>query len=214
MIADPRVARVARGYDLAAETFLDWAKRIEGDPRVEWLEDLTRRLPDGARVLELGCGAGEPCTRLLCERFRVTGVDASRAQLELARVHAPKAELVLGDFLELCVEPASYAAVCSFYVLNHVPRDRLGELVARVATWLEPGGLFMHAFGASDLPGWEGEWLGGAETFFSGFEPPENRALVERAGLDILRDELVTFREPEPQPGEPTFQWILARRPG
>jgi cyclopropane fatty-acyl-phospholipid synthase-like methyltransferase len=209
--SDPRVARVVRGYDRAAEQFLDWARRVEGDPRLEWLADLAGRLPDGARVLELGCGAGEPCTRLLCERFRVTGVDASQTQLALARAHAPRAELVHADFLELDVVAASYDAVCSFYVLNHVPRDRLGGLVERIATWLAPGGLFMHAFGATDLPDWEGEWFG-VETFFSGFEPPENRALVERAGLEILRDELVTFREPDPEPGEPTFQWILARK--
>jgi len=76
-VSDPRVELVARGYDEIAARFLDWAQQVDGDPRLDWLEDLARRLPDGAHVLELGCGAGEPCTRLLSERFRVTGVDAS-----------------------------------------------------------------------------------------------------------------------------------------
>jgi hypothetical protein len=31
--------------------------------------------------------------------------------------------------------------------------------------------------------------------------------LVREAGFEILRDELVTFREPE---GDATFQWVLA----
>ena len=100
----------------------------------------------------------------------------------------------------------SFDAECSFYVFNHVPRERLGPLLERVAGWLRPGGLALNAFGASDLPGWTGEFLG-AETFFAGYEPPENTRLVEAAGLTILRDEVVTFTEPE---GPVQFHWILA----
>jgi cyclopropane fatty-acyl-phospholipid synthase-like methyltransferase len=210
-VSDPRVELVAHGYDVMADRFLEWARRIEGDPRLEWLDDLARRLPDGADVLELGCGAGEPCTRLLSERFRVTGVDASSAQIERAAVAAPEARLVLGDFLEVDLPGSSFDAVCSFYVLNHVPREYLGALVLRTAGWLRPGGLFMNAFSASDNPGWTGEWLG-TTMFFAGSAPAENRRLVEAAGLEVLRDEIVTFVEPEPEPGDVSFQWIMARR--
>ena len=73
--------------------------------------------------------------------------------------------------------------------------------------WLAPGGWAANAFGASDLEGWRGEWLG-AETFFSGWEPEVNSRLVREAGFAIERDELVTFQEPE---GPATFQWILAQ---
>jgi cyclopropane fatty-acyl-phospholipid synthase-like methyltransferase len=208
-MSDPRVALVARGYDRMAERFLGWAQRIEGDPRLEWLADLERQLPDDADVLELGCGAGEPCTRILSERLLVTGVDASAVQLSRAARNAPRAELVHADFLELEFPPEHFDGVCSFYVLNHVPRERLGELVRRVATWLRRGGLFMHAFGVSDNPGSTGEFLG-AETFFASYKPPQNLRLVEQAGLSVLRDEVVTFVEPEH--GDASFQWILARR--
>jgi len=162
-------------------------------------------------VLELGCGAGEPCTRLLAERFRVTGVDASSAQIERAAVNVPEATLVLGDFLEIELSSESFDAACSFYVLNHVPRERLGALVRRIAGSLRPGGLFMNAFSASDNPGWTGEWLG-TTMFFASSAPPENRRLVEEAGLETLRDEIVTFVEPEPEAGVSEFQWILARK--
>ena len=120
----------------------------------------------------------------------------------------PGIELLLADLLELELPEQSFDAVCSFYVFNHVPRERLGELLGRIRSWLRPGGLAMNAFGAGDNPGWTGEWLG-AETFFAGFEPAENTRLVEAAGLTILRDEVVTFVEPE---GSVEFQWILARR--
>jgi len=208
-VSDPRVELVARGYDEIAARFLDWAQQVDGDPRLDWLEDLARRLPDGAHVLELGCGAGEPCTRLLSERFRVTGVDASSTQVALARTNVPDTTILHADFLQVELPPASFDAACSFYVFNHVPREHLRPLARRIAGWLRPGGLFMHAFGASDLPGWTGDWLG-AETFFSSFEPEENRRLVEEAGLEVLRDEIVTLVEPDH--GDASFEWILARR--
>ncbi len=90
-----------------------------------------------------------------------------------------------------------------------MPREQLRPLLTRIASWLRPGGLAMHAFGTSDNPGWTGRWLG-AETFFASFEPEVNRRLVEAAGLAILRDEVVSFVEPDH--GDVSFQWILAER--
>jgi cyclopropane fatty-acyl-phospholipid synthase-like methyltransferase len=150
-------------------------------------------------VLELGCGSGREGRRL-AERFRVTGVDL-----------VPRAdgiETIEADFLELELPDASYDACVSFYVFNHVPRDRLAPLLAKIRRWLVPGGWFMHAFGTSDMEAWTGEWLGGP-TFFSSFPPDVNSGLVAEAGLAIERDEVITMQEPE---GPVDFQWILARR--
>jgi cyclopropane fatty-acyl-phospholipid synthase-like methyltransferase len=207
-VSDPRVQLVARGYDLIADRFAEWRDRIEGDPRREWAEDLAARLEPGARVLELGCGSGSAETVLLAERFELTGVDVSAEQIRRARTNVARADFVHADFLELELPAASLDAQCSFYVLNHVPRELLGALFGSIAGWLRPGGLTLNAFGVSDNQGWTGEWLG-AETFFAGFEPPENSRLVRAAGLEILRDEVVTLAEPE---GAVEFQWIMARR--
>ncbi len=207
-MTDPRVEIVERGYDRIADRFAAWRDEIAGDPRAEWAADLASRLPDGARVLELGCGAGTTETIELAQRFSLTGVDVSGEQIRRARERVPGAEFVLADLLELELPAASFDAICSFYVFNHVPRERLAPLLERITGWLRPGGLTLNAFGATDLEGWTGEWLG-AETYFSGYEPPQNSRLVEAAGLTILRDEVVEFLEPE---GLVRFQWILARR--
>jgi SAM-dependent methyltransferase len=206
-MGDARTRLVADAYDAIGETFADWRERIVGDPREEWERELVARLPAGARVLELGCGAGAPETRRLAARFRLTGVDISPRQVERARAAIPDAEFLEADFTELELPEASFDAVVSFYVFNHVPRELLAPLVERIHGWLRPGGWFMNAFGASDNPGWAGEWLG-AETYFAGFDPEVNSQLVREAGFAIERDELVTFEEPE---GPATFHWILAR---
>ena len=193
---------VREGYQEIAGTFDEWKRRIVDDPRQDWRADLERRLPDGARILELGCGSGEDA-RALALRFRVTGVDISSAQLAMAN----DVDVIEADFTELELPDASYDAVVSFYALNHVPRERLAPLLSRVARWLAPGGWFMAAFGVGDTEAWVGEWLG-TTMFFSSWPRETNSTLVSEAGLSIVRDELVRLREPE---GDVDFQWILAR---
>ena len=207
-MSDPRTQLVAAGYDAMADTWEAWKSRIRDDPRAEWCDELVARLAPGARVVELGCGGGTPETELLAGRFRLIGVDLSQEQLRRARERVPSAELVHADFTQLALEPGSVDAVASFYAFNHVPRDLLAGLFARIHSWLAPGGLLLTALGASDLPGWYGDFLG-APSYFSGYPPETNSRLLEGAGFTLLRDELVTIREPE---GDATFQWVLARR--
>jgi cyclopropane fatty-acyl-phospholipid synthase-like methyltransferase len=206
-VPDPRTQIVADGYDSMGETFAAWREEIVGDPRGEWEDELAARLEPGARVLELGCGGGTPETRQLADRFAVTGVDISPRQIERARAAIPEATFVCADFTALELPAGSFDAVCSFYVFNHVPRELLPLLLAKIHGWLQPGGWFVAAFGTSDTEGWTGEWLG-AETFFSSFLPEVNSRLVREAGFAIERDEVVVFEEPE---GPARFQWVLAQ---
>lgn len=185
------------GYRRLGTAFDDWRDRIADDPRAEWRNLLASKLAPGARILELGCGAGDSGL----QAFEWTGVDL------VAR--APN--VLEADFLELELPGESFEACVSFYVLNHVPRERLPELLTQIRRWLVPGGWFMHAFGTSDNPGWTGTWIDDAPVFFSSYEPPVNSRLVRDAGFEIERDEIVALREPDVD-GDGWFQWILARR--
>ena len=205
---DPRTALVGAGYDAMVDTWEAWAAQIHDEPRHAWAADLAARLPEGARVLELGCGGGTRETRELAERFALTGLDLSERQLERARMRVPNATFLLGDLTSAEFDAGSFEAVVSFYVFNHVPRDLLPGVLARIHGWLAGGGHLMAAFGTSDLAAWEGDFLG-APTHFSSFTPNVNSRLVADAGLAILRDEVVAIAEPE---GPTHFQWILARR--
>jgi cyclopropane fatty-acyl-phospholipid synthase-like methyltransferase len=201
---------VARGYDAGADEFAAWQKRITGSTRLQRLEELLALLPDRPEVLELGSGAGVLSTRLLAERANLIGVDISAEQVRRAEERVPNARFLHADFTEIELDPSSFDAVASFYVFNHVPREGLWPLLRRIAVWLRPGGYLLASFGASDLPAWYGEWLGGVETFFSGYEPDVTLRLVRDAGLAVVRNELETTVEPE---GPVTFLWVLARKP-
>ena len=205
-MADPK-SLVARGYDQIALRYAAWM--IAGNPAMRFVRELDARLPDGAAVLELGCGRGVPVGRELAKRHRVTGVDISAAQIELARHHVPEASFIHADYTELDVAPSSLDAVVAILTLTHVPRDEHAALLVRIAGWLREGGFLLCSLGASDTPGSvEEDWLG-APMFFSHFDADTNRRLVHDAGFDLLVDEVVPMHEEGH--GESRFLWVLAQ---
>ncbi len=117
---DPR-RLVESGYDRIAQRYLEFAQRSleRGKPstaRMNYLQKLLERLPAQAQVLELGCGAGVPCTQILAKQAHLMGVDISAAQIELARQHVPNATLFQADMMTLEFPPATFdAIVAQFY---------------------------------------------------------------------------------------------------
>ena len=203
---------VAEGYDQIADRFAEWAAHIHDPGREEWVTRLDAVLPEGARVLELGCGGVNRSTRRLASRYRVTGVDMSREQLARARAALPDVEFVLADFTTIDFEDASFDAVVSVHVFNHVPRDELPPLYARIFRWLAPGGYLLVSTPTRDNPAWyDDDWLG-APTFFNGWDAETNLRLVREAGFTVLDHGAPDMIEPGH--GLVRFLWIFARLDG
>jgi ubiquinone/menaquinone biosynthesis C-methylase UbiE len=207
MIRDERKRTVQAAYDQLGPRFGAWGERIEGDPWERFLEELVARMPEGGRVLDLGCGNGAKIARL-AGRFELVGVDLSEEQLRLAGAKVPGATFVHGDFAELAFPAETFDAITALYSIMHVPREEHRALFASILRWLKPGGLFLASLSHVGGDDWTGEWLG-VEMFFSGYDAETNRRLVREAGLELLMEELVWMREPQ---GDIAFLWVLARR--
>jgi cyclopropane fatty-acyl-phospholipid synthase-like methyltransferase len=197
---------VAAGYDEIAETYLS----LYGvsSIRDRKLAELKNGLSPGARVLDLGCGAGLPAARdLAAHDFKVTGVDVSARQIERAQNNVPNAIFMHADMTRVEFPPASFEAIGAFYSITHVPRDEHFMLLQHISRWLAPGGRFVGSFGASPLESWTGEWLG-TKMFFSHHDIKTTKQLVSKAGLSITKAELVR------QDNEDAwFLWITAHKP-
>jgi SAM-dependent methyltransferase len=199
---------VESGYDRMAARYL--ASHRPGGARGRYLDRLLTLLPDASDVLELGCGAGEPVTRRLAERHRVTAVDISGEQLRMAAVRAPAATFVRGSMVDITFEPGSFDAVAPFYAITHVPRGQHADLLDQIALWLRAGGLLLLSMGADDNPGTvEDDWLG-VPMYFSHFDAVTNQALVRRAGFELVEAEVVEEFGPDGAPER--FLWVVARR--
>jgi cyclopropane fatty-acyl-phospholipid synthase-like methyltransferase len=208
-VSDDPKQIVEAGYDAIADRYQAWASSFH-TPAMGWLDDLLSRLEDGSEILDLGCGRGVPFTQKLARRHRVTGVDISPRQVELARSLVPEAAFVQADATELEQLRQSLDAVVSLFMLGHVPRGEQGPLLRRIAGWLRPGGLLLATMATGGTEEVDPNWLG-APMYFASHTPEENRGLVRAAGLEIVRDRVIPHHEPGH--GDVSFMWLLARKP-
>lgn len=185
MNRDPRDV-VREGYDALAPRYLQFRLAKPGAD-LELLDQALVDLPDGARVLDAGCGAGLPVSRRLAERFVVIGVDISPVQIDLARTNVPEAEFQVADLAALDLPPASFDAVVCLFALFHLPRDEHAEALAGLRRLLPPGGILFISVGNSDHAGYiEEDWIGsGSDLYWSHFDLETNQRLVEGAGFGI-----------------------------
>ena len=111
---------VEQGYDQVA---YDYAC-LEGDlkwPRMQWIKILLNRLEPSSSLLDLGCGSGDPVDIEIAKKHKVTGVDISQTQINLARQKVPNGHFIHGDAASVDFPLASFDAVISFYTLEYIP---------------------------------------------------------------------------------------------
>lgn len=133
--SDWRRGRTLAFYDDNAASYADYSQRDEPHPRLTaWLDGL----PDGARVLDLGCGIGWATAQMLRRGFAARAMDGSRGLADEAKSrHGVDVEVI--NFGEL-TEKASFDAVWAFFSLLHASRDRMPDHLRRIYDAMTPGG--------------------------------------------------------------------------
>src|SRR4051812_43236814 len=132
---DPR-SIVRDGYDRVSYAYRGDACDLEQSGYGHWLRQLGKRMPDGGRVLDLGCGCGVPATAELARHHRVTGVDVSPVQIERARRLVPEATFLCVDMSEVEFAPESFDGVTAFYSIINLPVSDQAAMFRRIAGWL------------------------------------------------------------------------------
>lgn len=108
------------------------------------LDYIDRRAPlKGARVLDVGCGAGLLSEGMARRGARVLGIDLARASLDVAadhaREHGIEVEYRFQSAEQLAAEqPGTFEIVTCMEMLEHVPDPT--QVVAACAHAVQPGG--------------------------------------------------------------------------
>ena len=145
----------------------------------------------GARVADIGCGAGALAAPLSTAGAEVWGLDISPALLEIARRRAPRARFRQGSLYELEIPPVE--AVCAIgEVVNYMADARAGAAALRrfleqAAASLRPGGLLLFDAAA---PG-----RGSSRSFTEG--PSWAVGSISEETDRLLVRTITTFREME-----------------
>jgi cyclopropane fatty-acyl-phospholipid synthase-like methyltransferase len=159
-----------------------------------YLDDVAARLQPKARVLDLGCGAGEPIARYFIERgFDLTGVDAAPAMIAICKERFPDASWVVADIRGLVV-PFHFHAIVAWDSFFHLTRDEQRAMFPVFAKHVMPGGLLLFTSGPRD-----GEAIGdlyGNALYHASLAPDEYRPLLSASGFHVLR-----YQEEDPDCG-------------
>ncbi|KAL3424785.1 methyltransferase [Phlyctema vagabunda] len=211
-VPHPSKKTVEESYDKIARTYLEWTSSFPS-PRVTYLRKLISLLPPTAQnnFLELGCGAGVPCTQILAQHGSIIAVDVSTAQLEMARanVPGPGVEFQKADMGDLEFQDGSFDAVAGFYSLIHLPRSEQTILIKRIFRWLKPGGYMLANFATNGIEeSWGGDWLG-SEMFWSGWDVKGNIEMIQSAGFEVSIGNVEIENEGTK---DVEFLWVIARR--
>ncbi|SEN55253.1 class I SAM-dependent DNA methyltransferase [Actinacidiphila rubida] len=158
---------------------------------------LTASLPEGARVLDLGCGTGLPTARQLADAgLRVTGVDLSPGMLDLARRNVPGGEFVRADIGDLAdggaLAEKGFAGVTAFFALLMLPRAEIPQALQAIHRLLEPGGLLALSMVEADVDDMQIPFLGHTIRV-SGYLRDELRHVVTDAGFEVVKEESYAY---------------------
>lgn len=129
-------------YDRESRNYANATLRL--DLSQEYLPFL-EKLPQGARILDAGCGAGRDTKAFLDLGFEVDAFDASE---ELAAISSRLTgqKTAVAEFETWRGRERSYDGIWAFASLLHVRHSNLPDVIVRLIDALKPGGWIFANF--------------------------------------------------------------------
>ena len=120
------------------------SKRLE---EKGWLDRFSDLLPKNAKVLDVGCGAGEPIAQyLIGQGLEVEGIDFSWAMLEIIRGRFPSQYWHLMDMRELELS-SRFDGIIAWHSFFHLSHDDQELTLHKITEHLEPNGILILTVG-------------------------------------------------------------------
>jgi len=171
----PTYERVAAGFARSRNKSLFERK---------WLDKMLAHTPPPRRVLDLGCGSGNPIARyLLDRRAKVTGLDGAAAMIALFQQNLPHTPAILGDMRDLELDQ-SFDAILAWNSFFHLSPEDQRAMFPRFAAHAHPGTVLMFTAG----PG-AGEPIGeveGEAVYHASLSPEDYQQLLCDNGFELI----------------------------
>ena len=201
---------IARGYDQVADEYAALESAEAPWPRLKRVRAFAADLPQGSRVLDVGCGNGLPATSELALSHEVTGVDISGEQIVRARSNVPAATFICGDVREVDLPVGAFDAIVALYLIDNIAREDYPALFGRLSELLRPHGRLLLSAEPGHDPWQPYTWLG-VPMFINTVPTDELVRLLQEAGLSVASTEF----ESQLEGGRSIeYAWIVADKAG
>ncbi|MCP3967653.1 MAG: class I SAM-dependent methyltransferase [Lentisphaerae bacterium] len=176
------------------------------------IDYLFNTLPDKAKVLDVGCGAGRPVASLLSKKFDVLGIDISPEQIKLAQKNCPQAEFQVLDMVEADFPLESFDAIVSFYALFHINRELHYTVLQKFYNWLENKGKIIISVVDGDKPGYTEDDFFDTKMYWSHYSLPKYYEMLEKIGFKLVQAEALGHGYNRDDMEEESHQLIIAEK--
>jgi SAM-dependent methyltransferase len=144
-----------------------------------WWDLFTEKLPEGASVLDLGCGSGRDSEYFISCGYDVTAMDASEEMCDLASIHIGQDVLHL-SFAEMDFNQV-FDGIWACASLLHVPSDEIDTILTKVINSIKINGILFLSFHYGE---YEGERDG---RYFTDYRTKALKELISRyENLEII----------------------------
>lgn len=154
-------------------------------------DEALRELPNQARLLDVGAGAGFFPYAARRAGMQVTGIEPNQEYAEFARTELG-VEVVTSFLQDVALSPGSFDAITMHHVLEHLDAPLLA--LQRLRGWLRPGGLLLL-----EVPNIEASYHAPQHRFHLGhlywFNPETAEALARKAGFECRQLRLAAVTE-------------------
>ena len=168
-----------------------------------YLNLIQKYLQPNSKILDVGCGTGEPIARFLIEKgYKVTGIDASRKMIDLCKQRYPKERWLLADMRVLDLQEQFHAVIAwhSFFHLS--PEDQRTTLKL-LASYIHQNGLLIFTSGPEYGEVWSNN--GGHDLYHASLSSEEYEKILIDNNFKILEHKIK-----DPECGEATV-WVAQK---
>ncbi|MEV0556234.1 class I SAM-dependent methyltransferase [Streptomyces sp. NPDC050597] len=144
-------------------------------------------IPDGAKVMDFGCGDGRVAIPLAAHGYEVTAVDSSQRMLDRLTEHAPDLTTVqaTADGIAGHLGRRRMDAVYSLAVLIHHSYADCLHIIGKLRAATKLGGILVLDWPLSNQPGEADSWIG-----VTTWSPQQQAEACARIGLEPVDSEL------------------------
>lgn len=112
-----------------------------------YLDKVITYLKPNARILDLGCGTGEPIGQYFVDSgFDVTGVDGSSKMLEIAKERCPKINFILSDMRDIQLNQ-TFDCIIAWHSFFHLTQESQRKMFEIFALHLNKKGILLFSSG-------------------------------------------------------------------
>jgi SAM-dependent methyltransferase len=181
-------------YQVYDEIF-DWIDNARTKDLVmekAYLNLIEKHLPIKSKILDVGCGTGEPIAKFLTNAgYVVTGIDASKNMIDLCKQRFPKEKWLIADMRTLDLNE-KFDAVIAWHSFFHLSHEDQRSTLKLLGSYVEQNGLLIFTSGPEYGEVWSDN--GGHELYHASLSTEEYKQILIDNNFKVL---IHKIRDPE-----------------